>query len=260
MIIPLEFEEEKKKNEIEDKYMDIMNKIILLSNELKQESSLSLCNLYLYLLYTGNLSINKKFNYSADNIINDYGLNLMLGYGCCRNISDGLSDLLRKKEIKAYKVTTKFNKNRLTSNYHLNFVSSPFVEERKPDFFDFLRKFKPDFDILSLHVLNLILDNDKYFIYDATNGEILRLNKNKLDLLGNTGKMKIVELEWYEDDFKEAKKYLEEIEQRENICYDEFKDSIETDFSLYKKQNKLISDFYSDAHDNIESIVKYLEK
>lgn len=83
--------------EIGDKVLD---KMVNLSEQLEVNDDLSLCFLYAYLLYTGNLSINRDFKYEANNIYNDYFYQIMLGYGCCRNIEDGLSKFLNKKILK----------------------------------------------------------------------------------------------------------------------------------------------------------------
>lgn len=74
--------------------------MVNLSEELEINDDLSLCFFYTYLLYNGDLSINKEFKYSADNIYNDYFYQIMLGYDCYRNIEDGLRNFLNKKILK----------------------------------------------------------------------------------------------------------------------------------------------------------------
>ena len=111
MFIYNEFDKSLEDNEIMRKNIkNIVNNIINLSEkiDIKDNYELSLCNLYAYLLHNGYLSVDKTFDYSIENIKHDYFNNIMLGYGCCHNISDGLKEVLDAAEVKNCVLSTTF--------------------------------------------------------------------------------------------------------------------------------------------------------
>lgn len=249
--------------EARENFRKILDKVLLLSDELKIDSKLSLCNLYSYLLYTGNLSIDRIFIQSTDDIVHDEGLNLMLGYGCCRNISSGLQSLLDKSKVENYMIPTKFNAEMMMRKYGVCYDFPCYFEEYELTFKDWLQMIKSVSEQKSRHVLNLIVDGDKYFAYDSTWGIILKISGSKLDLLGGIGNMHIdLDKEKFETyfyhDIRRNKNVLEEIKHKENIEYDEFKLTLIKDLEIFNSQYALIDDFYSDAHQDIENVAKFL--
>ena len=250
--------EEIELKEIYYKSREIFKSVTLLANEMNLESALSLCNLYLYLLYSGNLSINGEFKQEINNIKDDGAPNLMLGYGCCRNIYDGLETLLNINNIESYKLVTKFNSNLISYKY------DPILN-KKNNIFDFkisnlFEKYQD-----STHCLNLVIDEDRYFVYDVTLGLLLKLKKNRLKVINGTGNMKILLPNCNFKDhigtrFDKTKEYLKNIEKKE--CYNakEFESVFKKDLVNFKDNDSLIKSFYEDSHKNIEFICKVLKK
>lgn len=245
-------------NDANYKCKDIFRKVSLLANEINLDSTLSLCNLYLYLLYSGNLSINGKFTQETENIKYDGALNLMLGYGCCRNISDGLKSLLNINDIENYQLVTKFNPNLITYKYDpiLNEVDNKFD-------FKISNLFKKYED--STHILNLVIDEDKYFSYDATWGLILKLNGDKLKVVNGSGRMKILLpdcnfKDYWGKETNKTKEYLNSIEKMEYYSAIEFESAFKNDLVNFKDNDSLIKSFYEDCHSNMEFISEVLKK
>ncbi len=227
------------------------------------DSTLSLCNLYSYLLYTGNLSIDKRFEQSIDKIVNDGAANIMLGYGCCRNIFDGLSTLLRINNVENYELSTKFNPNKIFSKYDPIFKDEYDMDGIKTKITRFFYSFKP-YDYKSSHALNLVVEDNNYFVYDATWFLLLKIKGSGLKVINGTGYMKIVFPESNFKDFSygessETRRYLEQLKCLGTYKFEEFKSHSESDFIKFKDNSKLINSFYIDAHPSIESVCKILK-
>lgn len=236
---------------------EIFKNIMYLASSININSSLSLCNLYLYLLYSGNLSINKTFIQKSDNIINDGAINLILGYGCCRNISAGLKELLDKNKIENYILTTQIKQNLIIFRY------DPLFNKKVISNISLNNLFKKDYS--SLHELNLIIDKDKCFCYDATWGFILKLCNNNLKMINSSGKMKILHFERNFMDYcyketEKTKQYLKELKRLNCYTNQEFKNTFKEDLIKFKNNDKLIKSFYDDNYEKMDFICKTLRK
>lgn len=246
MFIYNEFDKSLEDNETMRKNIkNITNNIINLFEkfDIEDDSELSLCNLYAYLLNEGYLSIDKEFNYNVDDIKHDYFNNIMLGYGCCRNISDGLKEVLDAAEVKNCVLSTTFN------------------------------LFSSD----SEHCLNLVIEDKKYFVYDITNMYFIRKSLNLLRVLNAKNTlMKAVNVKTtfdgenysrsmsltnknYDDEFnvgpifKELQKYEPYSLVEYLKCYDE-------NISSFKENEILFNKFYIDSYDDIKSVNDILIK
>ena len=237
-------EKERKLHDAYIKQEEIFENIRALASSININSSLSLCNFYLYLLYSGNLSINKTFIQKSDNIISDGAINLILGYGCCRNISAGLKKLLNKNKIENYVLTTEFKTNLIIFKYN------PLSNKKVINDITLKSLFKKDNH--PLHALNLIVDDDKCFGFDATWGFILRLCNNKLKMINSNGKMKILE-------DKKTKQYLKELKMLDCYTNLEFENTFREDLIKFKDNDNLIKSFYDDNHEKMDFICKVLK-
>lgn len=249
-------EERKKIEEAETLEEKIILKISKLAEEINLNSSISLCNLYSYLLYSGNLSIDKKFCYSSENIYNDGSLNNMMGYGCCRNISDGLMKVLRANDITSYFLSTKFNKNKVFCKVSFDFVSDH-LYENIITFNDIKNFIIPN---TSLHRLNLVIGEEKYIVYDPTWGVILRISGNFLKPINGLGKMHIEKIA--RSNFIEcgdSEYILDLISKREFYNYEDFAKQYVDDIRIINGNKKLIDEFYIDSHFDIETICKLIK-
>lgn len=252
-----------KLEKVNDKCTEIFRKISLLADEMKVDSTLSLCNLYSHLLYRGNLSIDRKFEQSINKIVDDGAANIMLGYGCCRNISDGLSTLLTLNNVENYELTTKFNPYQILFKYNPVF-NIDYKDQGKTKFIRLLNLFKP-YDYRAWHGLNLVIEDNGYFVYDATWRLILELKGLRLKVINGTGYMKII---FSESNFKdildnrsvETRRYLKQLESLGSYKFDEFKELSKLDFIKFNDSSNLIDSFYCDVHPDIESVCKILKQ
>lgn len=240
------FDKSLEDNEIMRKNIkNIVNNIINLSEkiDIKDNYELSLCNLYAYLLNNGFLSIDKTFDYSIDNIKHNYFNNIMLGYGCCRNISDGLKEVLDAAEVKNCVLSTTFN---LFSND-------------------------------SEHCLNLVIGDKKYFMYDITNMYFIRKSLNLLRCMNakntlmkainvkttfdgeNYSKLLSLTNKDYDKRFSVAPVFKD---LQKYDCYKliEYLNCYEDDINCFKENEKLFNMFYTDSYDDIKSVNDILIK
>ncbi len=251
--------------QIDDKCYEIFKKIILLADKLNVNSALSLCNLYSYLLYTGNLSIDKKFVLTDKQILSNGALNIALGYGCCRNINDGLRRLLCLSDVENHKLVTSFNENAILITYDPIF-NNPIkdVNDFKLTIMYLLKSLK-NYDKSLTHSLSLVIDGDEYFCYDATWDLILKLNETAtaLKVVNGKGLMNIM---FPRCNFKDSystdktRKYLKSIKTKNNCDLKKYKNTFDTDLIKFKDNSSLIKDFHDEIKENIESICKSLKK
>ncbi len=219
---------------------ELIDKIYNLFKELNVNSELSLCNLYLYLLYTGRLSINKTFVYNSNDIKDNDFYNLMLGYGCCRNIASGLKQVLDKADVK-------------------NCILSTAPLLRKPN-----------------HVVNLIITDKGYFIYDITNMLFLKVTGNFLKSLNEKmmpirvsdidttfyGERKSA-IDMYNNTYDkkfDASILLKKVRKNPEYTKEEYLKTYEKDIAYFKENEDVINIFYDDAYYNIEKISELLLK
>lgn len=71
--------------------------------------------------------------------------------------------------------------------------------KKKLNLFAFLNLFKP-YDYRAWHGLNLVIEDNGYFVYDATWRLILELKGSRLKVINGTGYMKII---FSESNFKD---------------------------------------------------------
>lgn len=219
---------------------ELIYKICNLSKDLNVHNELSLCNLYLYLLYTGKLSINKTFVYNADDIKDDGFYNLTLGYGCCRNIANGLKQVLDESNVK-------------------NCILSTAPLFHKPN-----------------HVVNLIITDKGYFIYDITNMLFLKITGNFLKAINEKimpirvsdidttfygGRKSTIDIYNRKHDKRfDSSILLKEIRKNPRYTKEEYLKTYEKDITYFKENKGVINKFYDDAYCNIEKISQLLLK
>ncbi len=200
----------------------VLDKMVGLANELDVKDDLSLCFLYAYLLYTGNLSINRKFKYDKNNIYNDEFYQVMLGYGCCRNIEDGLYKFLNRFDFKI---------NKLDVNTS--------VLLKKPN-----------------HCVNMIISDNGYFVFDVTNMELLKIYKHLLKAENNRG-INLERIIKPKLGLKEsAFNYFDLNEEERHFKYDlkEYLERKKTNMEHFRKNKDVFDNFYDSAKDDIKEI------
>lgn len=218
---------------------ELIYKIYNLSKELNIDDELSLCNLYAYLLYTGRLSINKVFNYSKEGIKDNGFYNIMLGYGCCRNIANGLKMVLDKANVKNCILAT-----------------------------------APLYKINSNHVVNLIITDEGYFIYDITNMFLFKITGKLLNTINErTIPIKVIDIDTTFSgsrkrgidiyNHKYDKKFdlsiiLKGVRKNPLYTKEEYLEIYEKDIAFFKENEDLFEEFYDDAYENIKGITNSL--
>lgn len=158
---------------IENYYFDLLDQMCILADELELTTSLEVANLYSYLLWNGYLSKSKQ-NISRTNkaklIGGLYFSTIMDGVGDCINHSDMLKDFLNRYGYNASSVINLADKKTI-STY------KPNIEQHKAkksiDIYSYIMN--PVIRKAGNHVFTLIEENNKFYIYDSSNLNILSI-------------------------------------------------------------------------------------
>ena len=157
---------------IEIYYSDLLDQMCLLADELELNNSLEVANLYSYLLWNGYLSKNKQniSRIKTNSIEGLYFSNIMDGVGDCINHSDMLKDFLNRYGYNASSVINLADK-KTVSTY------TPDIEQQKAkkniDIYSYI--INPVIRKAGNHVFTLIEENNKFYIYDSSNLNILSI-------------------------------------------------------------------------------------
>ena len=157
---------------IEIYYSDLLDQMCILADELELNNSLEVANLYSYLLWNGYLSKNKQniSRIKTNSIEGLYFSNIMDGVGDCINHSDMLKDFLNRYWYNASSVINLADK-KTVSTY------TPDIEQQKAkkniDIYSYIMN--PVIRKAGNHVFTLIEENNKFYIYDSSNLNILSI-------------------------------------------------------------------------------------
>lgn len=230
---------EKQINNEKEEFEKIIQKAAKLNKELKIDSSLQSCNLFSYLLWNGYFSKDKTFRYQDFDIINERAKNVMLGYGCCRNIASLLSYYLYENNIQTEKIYTYFNPKRISITDEPKINRKVILEKSE-------EKEKKVF-----HVSNLVKDDEKCYVYDATNLCISRLKNDKIKMINGRGCQNInFDLLMSQ---RNVEKY-KELSKKTYIKKEEFIKQFEDDIIFFKENENLLDAFYSDINEEIINV------
>lgn len=155
-----------------DKYQTNLNKYAWLAKDLKIDNSLELAHLFAYLLWNGYLSSSKVNTYSIRNrmmIPNMHAFDVVNGIGCCLEYSEFLRDFLRVCGKKASMIGCRVP-DKLVVNYILN-IDRKVIEENG-NFIELLPHavmLKKLLSKTSNHMVTLIEDDERLYLYDVTN-------------------------------------------------------------------------------------------
>lgn len=245
---------------------NILNNFKVLSQELKLENSLELSLLYTYLLWNGYFSKNNEFNYEMQNralILGRFSYDIMNGNGVCLNFSEMLTHILNKCGYHSCILTNKAIDPKKIKN---DYIPSINRQIKKPDA---LNKFlplmlKPIVNKIGNHAFNLIEENGKLFIYDATNLIFLEVkNKDLANLLVGQGEFKLsTEYSYVLNSNKDYKTLDLLYEMKEFISPYSRKDYIvtsENSIELFDKNKQLLKDYHSQINNDILKISETVE-
>ena len=216
-------------------YQKILQKTVLLSQELKLNNSLEIATLYTYLLHNGYFSKNKELNFGLEGrhqITGLYALDIVNGCGTCLNVSDMLKDLLNLSGFDSAIIKSDQMKKKIKIN-KLNHAFNLIAEGQKFYIYDSLNLF-------------LLMVNDKFAAENLTNGNIFYLNPYWGYAL-NFGDQSIELLDKFRNTEKFSSPYNKDYVEvlRNNITY-------------FKQNRTLLSDYYAETKENIDSIANKL--
>ena len=173
-------------------YKIILQKTKQLAQELNLQNSLEIANLYTYLLYNGYFSKNHSLSYGTgnnDSIEKHFALDIMNGSGVCLNFGDMLTDFINEFDYSAANLINKYDAIVNMDNIQEPALKTESMSLKK----NFLHKILTPFqNITGNHLFTLIKENDKIYIYDATNFIILDIkDRFNCDNICGNGSCKI---------------------------------------------------------------------
>lgn len=245
--------------EIMKTYKLLLEKMHQLAKELNIGNSLELSILFSYLLWNGYLSKNKKHQYidydDEPIILGMNFINVLNGYGVCRNYSEMLKDFLNYSGYQSVILA-----NYMSNNIKVDYIMD--IQKRRIQ----MPGNSKTFQIRKAnHAFNLIEDKGMY-IYDPTN-LLLYNSKNQsvATLVNGKGKNKIFPYQSYDFCYsKEDEKMLDKLFAKEKVIspYDktDFKSTSEITIDIMKGSHSLLEDFYDEAKIDIIGISEETKK
>lgn len=235
-------------------YKRILEKTNILAQELKLTNSLEYSILFTYLIHKGYFSKHKTLNLQSNgrkNIPGLYQMDIMAGKGVCLNFSEMLKDLLN---------TSGFNSATIMSS---NRYKDPLLRTILPE------------KNRATHATNLILENDKMYIYDSINECIFKLeNVNNAKIITGVDNYKYRYIFLYKYQLYIYKSYFINYNPKEIGVLDillrgkdfdfpynkeDYKETRENCIELFKQNRQLISDYHDSTRENICTIANRLE-
>lgn len=246
----------------QEDYNTILEKTFNLSKELNIDSSLRNSNLFSYLLWNGFFSKDKKLVFQSSDrglIHGVFSYDIVNGIGVCLNFSSMLTDYLN---LSGYSSATLINHiEGKKPDYEINIERQMGKENFKTKSLSFL--LKPVSKKIFNHAFNLIDDNNKLYIYDATNFLIFDIeNKflaNALDA-DITSKLNPY-LSYMLNSEEKSTKVLDKLNLIEGISscgIQNFEFLLNNDIAFFKDNDALLNDFYDDVRPNIAQIAKVI--
>jgi len=244
-------------------YKEILLSTKKLANELNLTNSLELCVLYTYLLWNGYFSKDKTLMHKNSGRIvipGMYAQDIMSGIGTCLNFSDMLTDFLNEFNLDSATLISILNyKIRFNSNINIkrNIQGTQNSNNRS--------KLPLSKKITGTHALNLIKENNKYYIYDPSNlcAFIIRNKKNAINI-SDKGKIPLKPYTSYSYNFSDkAINLLSDFEKTKNFespySNKEFEETFVQCLNLFNN-NSLLNDYYDEVKDKILKIYNTNDK
>lgn len=247
-----------------NEYKILLQKTTFLANELNLKNSLEFSNLFTYLLWNGYFSKNKYLEYNMNNKNIIEGLeafDIINGKGVCLNFSSMLKDFLNISGFQSVTLINNFDKNAKT-NYIPKAKKN--VAKNKVNTKTFNMLTTPLSNKIGNHVFNLILENNKFYIYDSTNFLLLELkNVNTAKVINGRGRFVLKPYySYYLNCFDNENKILNQFNHTNdfNSPYNrgDYIYTWEKCIELFKANEYLFRDYYISSKKNIDAISKYL--
>lgn len=146
-----------KESQIKIIYGQIIREYVNLQSKLGVKSPAQIFAMFEYALKNGYLSFDKYFGYSVSPLYDKkdlLGVDVICGYGCCRNIASMLYDIFCLSGYENYCIDVKSSKQGT--------------------------KFHGLYKVFSNHAMNMVIDGDKAHYFDPTLNLIYSYNGRKL--------------------------------------------------------------------------------
>lgn len=242
----------------QEDYNNILEKTFNLSKELNVDSSLRNSNLFSYLLWNGYFSKDKKLVFqSADRglISGVFPYDITNGIGVCLNFSSMLTDYLNLSGCSSATLINLIEGKK--PDYEINIERQRGKENLRTKSLSFL--LKPVSKKIFNHAFNLIDDNNKLYIYDATNFLIFDI-ENKFSANALDADIKAKLNPYFSYMFNSEEKSAKVIDKLNSINngsasgVQNFVTLFNDDIAYFKDNDALFSDFYDDIKPNIDKI------
>lgn len=247
-------------------YKKILKRYAILAQSLGLENSLQVCMLFTYLLWNGYFSVTGKNVSSTKNLLSKNGLfafDIMNGKGVCIHHSAMLRDFLNECGYKSASLSTNFNKN-IEVDYIPKIRRRNEKGENNIPLMDCL--VMPIQKVMGDHEFNLVYEEGRYYIYDATNILLIEIkNVNKAKLVNGTGAFSLKPNMSYSsnlprqsrlllDDFCKTKKFNETY----NRAY--FLDTFKKLIAYLQKNKNLLNYYYESVIDDIAIVASTVKR
>lgn len=155
--------------------------------ELGTTDPISIFATYVYMYRSGYFSHNKEFLYSTN--MKDFakmnGLDIIRGRGVCRSISGMLTDIYKEMGMSSYNLTVKAVTEDLEQVIELSDVK--LIAEEKGKRFSKIISLTTKYLPLANHMITMVEENGRNYIFDPTNDGFLKYYNNKqLQISGKT--------------------------------------------------------------------------
>lgn len=167
-----------------------------LAGELKIDKALELSHLFYYMLWNGYFAVGKEHSYNTKGRLLMPGLfsfDVIRGGGVCLAYSNLLSDFLQINGKKATFVTCKvpIGKGEVESNYEPQ-VKRNVKNDTSFGMMVLMKILNGLVEKFGNHAITLVLEDEKFFGYDATNGFILNINDDgEASIINGKGKFQL---------------------------------------------------------------------
>lgn len=254
-------------NYSQQNYKNILKKFSTLVNELKLTNSLEISILFTYLMWNGYFSKDQEFNYQIEKralIDGMYSYDIMNGNGVCLNFSDMLKDILIECGYNSSILLNKIKNIKEMKKFYVPEIERNIVKSNNVITKVMPLVFKPIINKVGNHAFNLIEENGKLYIYDATNLLFLELNNTIVaNILAGNGDFKLTPYFSYLFNGSKERAALDTLH-----TIDDFKSpysrkdyiiTSENCVELFNKNNDLFKAYYWDIYNDITRVADSVE-
>ncbi len=163
---------------LENTYSCVIDNLVEFFKELKIDNSpVKIFATYVYMYRSGYLSHNKHFEYSIDmlDLPRITGLDVLRGTGVCRSISSMLTDIYRNLGYESYNLTVRASRESIDKLQKISHISLQ-KNQKSSKFAKFVGK-TTKYIPLGNHLITMVSDGEKNYIFDPTNDGFLQKGK-----------------------------------------------------------------------------------